>query len=115
MICKHCNNTHVNDMEQALCPMRPEEIPLMIEQFGPLGQGDYRVTDRIRFLVDRREYVGVILWIVAPGASGALIEPGDTLRYIVEPFDLRIPFGFADGYVEVSQTTVVGRAQEGQA
>ncbi len=61
-----------------------------------------------------KERVGVVLWVVPAGTSGTQIEPGDTLRYIVEPFDLRVPFGFADGFVEVSQTTVIGRAQEVQ-
>jgi hypothetical protein len=47
-ICPHCNKRHVNSMEEALCPLRPEQVPLMVEQFGELGHGAYGVTDRVR-------------------------------------------------------------------
>src|SRR5579871_3250880 len=45
-VCPHCQNVHDNRMEEALCPLRPQQVPLMVEQFGELGSGDYRITDR---------------------------------------------------------------------
>lgn len=84
MICPHCKKQHVNQMEQALCPMRPEQVPLMVAQFGTLGKGDYGVTDRIRYTANGQEHTGVILWIVAPGNSGSKVSPDEKLRYIVE-------------------------------
>src|SRR5438874_2050783 len=100
--CPHCHNVHVNDMEQALCPLRPEQKPLMIVQFGPLAtHSDYRVTDRIRYLREGKERTGIVLWVVPALASGTHIEPSEKLRYIVEPFDLTVAFGFADGAEEV--------------
>ena len=58
--------------------------------------------------MEGKERTGIVLWVVPPGASGRNIESADTLRYIVEPFDLTVPFGFADGAEEVYQTAVLG-------
>ena len=83
-VCQHCQRQHVNQMEQALCPLRPEQVSLMVEQFGSLGMGKYSVTDRIRYTANGQEYTGVILWVVSPGNSGSNVTPEEKLRYIVE-------------------------------
>ena len=86
--CSHCHNIHINWIEQMLCPLRPGQLPLMVERFGLLGRGLYRVTDEIRYSRSWQDQCGLILWIVAPGSAGSKTgAPTQHVRYIVEPFD----------------------------
>src|SRR5690349_8063237 len=96
-LCPHCNNTHINGIEQALCPLRPEQVPIMIRDFGPLAtDSQYRVTDYISYMLEGRQYNGVILWIVGPGNTGESITPDNQVRYVVDRHDSNVAFGFSE-------------------
>lgn len=139
--CPYCRKQHVNSIEEALCPMRPEQVALMVEQFGTLGKGKYSVTERVRYTDNGQEQTGVILWVVAHGNTGSKIEADEKLRYIVEreipapsiqeklqlmkalqgrkspisiqnaPAIFGNPFGFADGFDEVYENAIRDRIE----
>ena len=110
-LCPHCTNQHDNSMEETLCPLRPEQIPLMVEQFGPLGRGEYRVTDRLRYVVDDgSEHTGVVMWLIAPNESGSnMREKDEKLRYVIERDGNRM---IEEIYDAIYQAHIVGHVEQ---
>jgi hypothetical protein len=83
--CPHCHGIHLDEIEQALCPLRPEQIAVNVEMFGNLAQDTkYSITDHVVFTVGNDVYTGVILWTIAPNETGTHITPEPYTRYVIE-------------------------------